>query len=117
MIVLIGFMGAGKSSVGALLAAKLGLPFVDTDREIERRAGARVPDIFTASGEAGFRALERAVIDEVLAGTEAVVALGGGALGDPVTCAAIEWFTVVHLDVTFSEVLRRVGSGAGRPMF
>src|SRR5204862_3094936 len=52
----------------------------------------------------------------VLAGPDAVVALGGGALGDPITCAAIEWFTVVHLDVAFSEVLRRVDGGEDRPM-
>ena len=68
MIVLVGFMGAGKSTVGRLLAAELGLPFSDTDAEIERRTGRGIPEIFRTDGEPGFRDLEEAVVADVLAG-------------------------------------------------
>jgi shikimate kinase / 3-dehydroquinate synthase len=116
MIVLVGFMGAGKSSVGPLLAKRLNLPFVDSDKVVEQKAGAAIPEIFTTGGEAAFRSLEREVVAEVLAGPDAVVALGGGALGDPVTCAALEWTTVVHLQVDVAEALTRIGDPGARPM-
>ncbi len=116
MIVLVGFMAAGKTTVGRVLATRLGLPFVDTDALIERHAGASVATVFEQGGEAAFRELERDVVAEVLAGPDAVVALGGGALGDPGTCTALEWATVVHLDVSFTEALRRSGGTGDRPM-
>lgn len=113
---LVGFMGAGKSSVGKLLAAELGLPFVDTDALIEERAGASIQRIFAASGERGFRREEKAAIKEVLAGPDAVVALGGGALQDPTVRALVQAETVVHLDVELEEAMSRIGTGTGRPM-
>lgn len=116
MIVLIGFMGAGKTTVGGLIADKTGLPFVDVDSMIEARAGAGVQEIFAAHGEAHFRALERDAVDAVLEGPDAVVALGGGALGDPATCVALEWHDVVHLEVSYGEAMRRIGRDPGRPM-
>lgn len=116
MIVLVGFMGAGKTTVGRLLAAHRGSAFVDTDDLIAARAGASIEDIFATAGEGAFRELEREVVAEVLAGPDAVVALGGGALGDPATCAALEWTTVVHLSVSFAEAMRRVAGGSGRPL-
>ena len=116
MIVLIGFMGAGKTTVGSLLADRLGTPFVDTDREIERVAGARVAEIFSTQGEAAFRELERDVVAATLERKDAVIALGGGALGDPASRAALEWADVVLLDVSFGEAMRRVGQDASRPL-
>ena len=116
MIVLIGFMGAGKSTVGRAVADRLGLGFVDTDELVEKRAGASVADIFTTGGEGAFRELEREIAAEVLVGEDRVVALGGGAIGDPATCAALEWTTVVHLDVGIKEALKRVGSDEDRPL-
>ncbi|MFN2488477.1 MAG: 3-dehydroquinate synthase [Actinomycetota bacterium] len=116
MIVLVGFMGAGKSTVGRLLAARLGMPFVDSDDEIERRAGASIADIFATEGEPGFRRLEREVATDLLGGADAVIALGGGALEDPITCGALEWATVAYLEVGYGEALRRIGPDGGRPM-
>ena len=116
MIVLVGFMGAGKSTIGPSLATRLGLPYVDTDAEIERRAGATIPEIFRSRGEADFRAVERETVASALASGDAVVSLGGGALGDPATRAALEWATVVHLDISFTEALGRIGDPAARPM-
>jgi 3-dehydroquinate synthase/shikimate kinase/3-dehydroquinate synthase len=110
MIVLVGFMGAGKSTVGRLLARELGLPFVDTDALITARAGTTIEEMFRTKGEPAFRELERVVVGAALDGPEAVVALGGGALGDPTTCTALGWANVVHLDVTFAEAMRRARS-------
>jgi len=116
VIVLIGFMGAGKTTVGRLLAPRLGLPFVDTDALIETRTGASVAEIFESKGEGAFREIEREVVAEVLAGPDAVVALGGGAVNDPVTCVALEWTTVVYLDAPYSESMHRIGADPGRPL-
>jgi shikimate kinase / 3-dehydroquinate synthase len=116
VIVLVGFMGAGKTTVGRLVAAHAGLPFIDTDEVMERTQGESIADLFTRVGEVTFRTLERDTAADVLAGREAVIALGGGALGDPATCALLEWHTVVHLDVTYPEAMRRVGKDPGRPM-
>ena len=76
---LIGFSYTGKSSAGRLAAERLGMPFVDLDERIERRAGRPIPEIFEADGEPAFRALERAALAEVCAEGAAVVATGGGA--------------------------------------
>jgi len=77
-IVLIGPMGAGKSTIGRLLAAKLGLDFVDTDHEIEQRTGADIPWIFDVEGEAGFREREHNVLVDMLGRKDIVLATGGG---------------------------------------
>jgi shikimate kinase len=90
-IALVGMMASGKSTVGKRLAQRLGLPFVDTDAEIERRVGRPVAEIFAADGEPAFRAHERAVLTELLtAGTASVVATGGGAVIDPGTRELLE---------------------------
>jgi shikimate kinase / 3-dehydroquinate synthase len=117
MIVLVGFMGAGKSTVGPRVARKMGLPFLDTDALIEGRAGSSVSDIFRERGEPAFRELEREVVLETLSGPEAVVALGGGALSDPRVAQALEGKQVVYLDVSYPEARRRVGEGRSRPMW
>lgn len=116
MIVLVGFMGAGKSSVGARLADRLGKAFIDTDSELERSAGASIAEIFDRVGERGFRELERSVIEAALQRTDGIASLGGGALGDPATRAALEWADVVFLDVSFAEAMRRIGDDDDRPM-
>lgn len=116
-ICLTGFMGAGKSSVGTLVAERLTLPFVDLDRLIEEREGALVPDLFTARGEAGFRDAETAALTAVLAGPPAVIACGGGVvLRDENRAALRERATVVYLAVTAEEALARIGDAAGRPL-
>ncbi|HEX2294792.1 MAG TPA: 3-dehydroquinate synthase, partial [Actinomycetota bacterium] len=116
MIVLVGFMGAGKSTVGRALAERLRLPFVDVDSLVEVRAGVSIPELFERDGEAVFRRLESETAQEALRGPESVVALGGGALGDPAVTTALQWATVVHLDVSFGEAMRRVGDARTRPM-
>ena len=116
MIALVGFMGAGKTTVGRALADRLRLPLVDVDALVEARAGASIPELFERAGEAAFRRLESEAILDALRGPEAVIALGGGALGDPAVTTALEWATVVHLDVSFGEAIRRVGSPSSRPM-
>ena len=116
MIVLVGFMGAGKTTVGRELAGILGLPFIDIDERIEMSAFKPIPEIFAAEGEPRFRALERDAIADAIAGENAVVAVGGGALGDPRTRTALEWHDVVHLEVGFTEAMRRVGGTTNRPM-
>lgn len=77
---LVGPMGAGKSTIGRLLARELKRPFFDSDREVEKRTGASIPLIFDIEGEAGFREREARVIDELSARTEVVMATGGGAV-------------------------------------
>jgi shikimate kinase / 3-dehydroquinate synthase len=119
VIVLVGFMGAGKTTVGRSLAGLLGEPFVDTDREIERRAGASISHIFSTRGEEAFRDLERQVVAETLVSHHGVIALGGGALGDPATRSLLRSAAgekVVHLDVELEEARARVGDDLGRPL-
>ena len=97
--VLVGFMGAGKSTVGAALADLLGVTLVDTDAEIVRRAGRPIPQIFAEDGEQAFRDLEAEVVADVLATHRGIVALGGGAVTTPAVREALGGHTVVHLDV------------------
>jgi shikimate kinase len=89
-IVLVGMMGAGKTSIGRRLAARLGVPFIDADAEIEKAAGSSVADIFERHGEAAFRDGERRVIQRLLGGPVNVLATGGGAFFDDNTRAEIE---------------------------
>lgn len=89
-IVLAGPMGAGKSTLGPVIAARFGLPFVDLDDAIEQEAGCSIPELFDGPGEAHFRALEQSVLRRVLAGPRSVVALGGGALLADGARAAVE---------------------------
>jgi len=111
-VVLVGLMGAGKSSVGRRLAKYLGLPFYDADQEIEKAAGCSIPEIFSRHGEAAFRSGERRVIARLLEGGGHVLATGGGAFMDPETRAKIAekgisiWLSA-DLDVLLERVLRR----------
>ena len=116
MIVLIGFRGAGKTTVGGLLAEHLGMPFVDSDAVIEASEGLAVREIFATRGESDFRRVEAATITRLLAGPDAVLAVGGGALTTPQVRAALVGHQVVLLDVAFEEALERVAADPGRPM-
>ena len=116
VIVLVGFMGAGKTTVGRLLAAKLGLPFADSDQVIEQRAGRPIPRIFADDGEPAFRELEHQAIAGLLAGPDTVLALGGGAASHPATQSLLAAVPVVYLRVGYDEAMSRVGGDRGRPM-
>jgi shikimate kinase len=109
MIVLVGFMGAGKTTVGTLLAGRLGLPFTDSDQVIEQRAGRPVRQIFAEDGEPAFRALEHEIIAELLDGPPIVLALGGGAAEHPQTRNKLATAQVVYLHVSYAQALQRVG--------
>jgi shikimate kinase len=114
--VLIGPPGAGKSTVGPLLAAQLGVGFTDTDAEVEAAAGKPVSDIFVEDGEPAFRELERAAVGRALAEASGVVAVGGGAVLDPRTQAKLAGCPVIYLETGFSAAAKRVGLGQARPL-
>jgi shikimate kinase len=114
--VVIGPPGSGKSTVGRLLSERLGVPFRDTDHDVEAVAGKPVGDIFIDDGEARFRELERAAVRDALAAHEGVVALGGGAILDPATQADLAGQRVVYLEVGLSDAVKRVGLAAARPL-
>ncbi|MFC3998660.1 shikimate kinase [Nocardiopsis sediminis] len=114
--VLIGAPGAGKTTVGRALAARLGADLMCTDTEIEARAGKPIGDIFIEDGEAAFRALEREVVAEALAGWPGVVAVGGGAVLDHDTQADLRGLHVVYLQVEFADAAKRVGFDQARPL-
>ena len=116
-IVLVGLMGAGKSTVGARVAAALGRRFVDSDDEIEAAAKMSISEIFDAYGEAEFRALERRVVTRLLSDGPAVIATGGGAFVDPDTRALVKERAIsVWLKVDLDVLMRRVGRRGGRPL-
>lgn len=117
---LTGFMGAGKTSVGRRLAARLGWPFIDLDDEIEKVAGESVREIFEKAGEGGFREIEARVLADAMREDPAVVATGGGTLTFPRNLAAARsGGLVVWLNPEFATLTRRIG-GKGkkdRPLF
>ncbi|CAN5279315.1 shikimate kinase [soil metagenome] len=115
-LVLIGPMGAGKSTVADLLAAQWGMTVRDTDRDIEAVEGREISAIFVDEGEGYFRAREREAVAAALAEHTGVIALGGGAVLDESTRALLDGHPVVFLNVGFTEAVKRVGLGAGRPM-
>lgn len=116
-VVLVGPMGAGKSTLGRALAAQLGLDFVDVDARIEADAGRGIPAIFADEGEAGFRARETRVLAAVLAGEPAVVASGGGAVLDPANRAAMRAAgRVVYLQVDTATQRARLAGDRERPL-
>ena len=115
-VVLVGPMGAGKSTVAALLASHWGVRARDTDEDIEAAEGRPISEIFVDDGEAYFRDLERVAVAEALRAHPGVLALGGGAVLDPGTREALRGHTVVFLQVGLSEAVKRVGLGAGRPL-
>lgn len=109
-------MGVGKSAVGPLVAARLGLPFVDLDERVATAAGDTLAGVFAAEGEAGFRRREGEALDRV-AGAAAVVACGGGVVLSPENVARLrESGLVVWLDAPSAVLRERVGMGEGRPL-
>jgi len=116
VVVLVGPPGAGKTTVGQLVAARLGLPFADTDRLVEKATGSAVADLFVQRGEAAFRALERAAVSTALAGRPGVLALGGGAPMDPDTRKLLAAASVAFLDVGAAAAAARVGMDRSRPL-
>ena len=117
-IVLVGMMGVGKSSIGRRLGARLAIPFVDADAEIEKAAGMSIADIFARHGEAAFRSGEARVIARLLNGGPQVLATGGGAAMNPATRALIQQRGVsIWLSAEFELLLRRISKRkADRPM-
>jgi shikimate kinase len=116
-IVLVGMMGAGKSSIGRKLATRLNLPFVDADTEIERAAGMSIPDIFERHGEPSFRAGEARVIARLLDGGPQVLATGGGAFMNPETRTAIRAMGIsVWLKAEYDVLIKRIKRRGDRPM-
>lgn len=115
-VVLIGPPGAGKSTIGRLVARRLGVKLRDTDLDIEGVAGKPISEIFVDDGEAAFRLLERTAVAEALATHEGVLALGGGAVVAPDTRALLAGHTVVFLDVGLAQASRRVGFNRDRPL-
>jgi shikimate kinase len=114
--ILIGPPGAGKTTVGAELAARLGVGFTDTDTAIAEVAGKPVSDIFIDDGEPAFRALERAAVAAAIDSRGGVVGLGGGAVLDQGTRARLAGQPVVYLVAAFPELARRVGLDRPRPL-
>ncbi|GHE86692.1 shikimate kinase [Streptomyces longispororuber] len=115
-IVLVGPMGVGKSTVGALLAELLGTDYRDTDADIVAAQGREISDIFVQDGEPYFRELERAAVRAALAGHEGVLALGGGAILDEGTRALLAAHPVVYLSMDVEEAVRRTGLNVARPL-
>lgn len=114
---LIGPMGSGKSAVGRQLARELGLEFVDSDAEIERRTGVDIAYIFEKEGEAGFRARERDIIAELAERTSIVLSTGGGAVLDPDNRTRLAAHgTVVYLRASVAEQLERTRNTRHRPL-
>ncbi|MFP6654378.1 MAG: shikimate kinase [Myxococcota bacterium] len=115
-IYLIGMMGVGKSTIGELLAARLGRIFIDTDREIEKQAGQRISEIFETQGEAGFRRIEAQVVSaRVTDGS--VIALGGGAVAQSgVIERLLAEGEVIFLTANPDVLLARIGDPSGRPL-
>lgn len=116
-VFLVGLMGAGKTSVGKMLAKRLGKTFHDSDHVIEARTGVRIPVIFEIEGEAGFRAREAAVIDELTALDNIVLATGGGAVLAPANREALRARgTVVYLRASVDELWNRTRHDRNRPL-
>ncbi|WP_327270100.1 3-dehydroquinate synthase [Streptomyces sp. NBC_01218] len=116
LVVLVGPMGVGKSTIGELLAEQLGAPYRDTDADVVATAGKPISEIFFDEGEERFRELERRAVREAVAGHSGVLALGGGAVLDADTRALLAGHAVVYLSMDLEEAVKRVGLGAARPL-
>ena len=115
-VVLVGAMGAGKTTVAELLADQWRLPARDTDRDVEAAEGRSIAEIFVDDGEARFRELERSAVAAALAEHIGILALGGGAVLDEQTRARLAGHRVVFLQVGLSDAVKRVGLGSARPL-
>ncbi|MGW5656312.1 shikimate kinase [Streptomyces humi] len=116
MVVLVGPMGVGKSTVGQLLAERLGVGYRDTDEDIVAAEGRTIADIFVAEGEPAFRAIEKRAVRDALAEHEGVLALGGGAILDADTRSLLAGQRVVYLSMDVEEAVKRTGLNAARPL-
>ena len=113
---LVGMMGAGKSTVGQVLAQQLGYQFFDTDAVIEQATGQAIATLFAELGEPGFREMERRVLGELAAYTRLVVATGGGIVTQPENWGILRQGVVVWLDVPITELHRRLQTDTTRPL-
>ncbi len=114
--VLVGLPGSGKSTIGRRLSKALGVGFLDTDAAIEQQTGRSIADIFATEGEQGFRRIEEDVVRAALADHDGVVSLGGGAVTSPGVCEALAGHTVVYLEISANEGVRRTGGNTVRPL-
>ena len=114
--VLIGLPGSGKSTIGRRLSKALGLTFLDTDAEIERRTGRTIAEIFGTDGEPGFRRIEEEVIRAALHDHEGILSLGGGAVTADGVRDALAGHTVIYLEISAAEGVRRTSGGTVRPL-
>ncbi|MGC9541033.1 shikimate kinase [Streptomyces sp. UG1] len=115
-VVLVGPMGVGKSTVGRLLAERLGVGYRDTDDDIVAEQGRTIAEIFVDEGEPAFRAMEKRAVHRALAEHDGVLALGGGAILDADTRALLAGQRVVYLSMDVEEAVRRTGLNAARPL-
>lgn len=116
LVVLVGPMGVGKSTVGQLLAERLGVAYRDTDDDIVAAQGREIAEIFVEEGEAAFRAIEKQAVHTALAAHDGVLALGGGAILDADTRALLAGQRVVYLSMDVEEAVKRTGLNAARPL-
>ena len=116
-IILIGFMGVGKTSLGKLLASKLGRPFIDLDEKIEHDANMTIPEIFEKHGEKYFRELEKAAVKEVSARRNIIIATGGGTVKDEENLQLLKNSgVVICLTTDAEEIFRRTATRGERPV-
>ncbi|MGW0612380.1 shikimate kinase [Streptomyces sp. NPDC002788] len=116
LVVLVGPMGVGKSTVGQLLAERLGVSYRDTDDDIVAEQGRTIAEIFVEEGEPAFRAAEKAAVHRALAEHDGVLALGGGAILDADTRALLAGQRVAYLSMDVEEAVKRTGLNAARPL-
>ncbi|MDT9697644.1 shikimate kinase [Streptomyces sp. P17] len=116
VVVLVGPMGVGKSTVGQLLAERLGVGYRDTDDDIVAEQGRTIAEIFVDEGEPAFRAIEKRAVHQALAEHDGVLALGGGAILDADTRALLAGQRVVYLSMDVEEAVKRTGLNAARPL-
>jgi shikimate kinase len=116
VLVLVGPPGAGKSTLGRMAAARLGVGFRDTDEDVEAVAGKSIPDIFFDDGEEHFRALERDAVDRALTEHTGVLSLGGGAVMSAETRSRLQPHNVAFLSVGLADATKRIGMSAARPV-
>jgi shikimate kinase len=116
LVVLVGPMGVGKSTVGQLLAARLGVSYRDTDDDIVAEQGRTIAEIFVDEGESAFRAVEKTAVHRALAEHDGILALGGGAILDAGTRALLAGQRVAYLSMDVEEAVKRTGLNAARPL-